>query len=180
MELAQIRLLEEFFDIRLNRARMIYGYSLGELTAGDRGRRVRDATTRSSLPLSMAADCVALAENVTMGVLFSRGPLLDFDEVKRLCLKINAEGQGVIGISSYPGAQHGVAVGTERHDRPLSPSRCTTCFRPASICARITTPGRRCTRRWFGNAIIPNRVGVLMHTLARRIHEAESARASRW
>jgi len=33
VELAQIRLLEEFFDIRLNHARMIYGYSLGELTA---------------------------------------------------------------------------------------------------------------------------------------------------
>src|SRR5262245_19664787 len=31
VELAQIELLEQFFDIRLQRARMVYGYSLGEL-----------------------------------------------------------------------------------------------------------------------------------------------------
>ena len=33
VELAQIHILEEFFDIRLKAARMVYGYSLGESTA---------------------------------------------------------------------------------------------------------------------------------------------------
>lgn len=99
-EMAQIRMLEEFFDIRLNRARMIYGYSLGELTAVC-AAGVFDMQDALRIPLSVAPDCIALSENVTMGVLFSRGPLLDFEEVKRLCLRINAEGKGSIGISSF-------------------------------------------------------------------------------
>ena len=42
------------------------------------GRRMRGAGRRTS----------------TMGVLFSRGPALDFDAVQRLCLEITAEGRG--------------------------------------------------------------------------------------
>jgi [acyl-carrier-protein] S-malonyltransferase len=100
MSLAQVRLLEEFFEVPLARARMVYGYSLGELTAVCSAGvfKVEDALR---LPLVVGDDCVALAEGVTMGVLFSRGPLLDFEEVKRLCVKITAEGKGTIGISSY-------------------------------------------------------------------------------
>src|SRR5207344_3024961 len=52
------------------------------------------------LPLSVAADLVELTKNVTLGVLFSRGPLLDIELVERLCLQINLAGDGVIGMSS--------------------------------------------------------------------------------
>ena len=31
----------------------------------------------------------------------SRGPAIDITKVQRLCLEINAEGRGVIGVSSY-------------------------------------------------------------------------------
>ena len=79
---------------------MVFGYSLGELTAVI-AAGVFEMQHALKLPLAVAADCVELADNVTMGVLFSRGPVLDFDEVKRLCLHINAEGAGVIGISSF-------------------------------------------------------------------------------
>jgi [acyl-carrier-protein] S-malonyltransferase len=48
----------------------------------------------------MAADCAALAENVVMGVLFSRGPAIDEFDVHRLCRKITAEGHGTIGMSA--------------------------------------------------------------------------------
>src|SRR5262245_35081368 len=99
-ELAQLEMLEMFFDYPLTRARMVYGYSLGELTAVI-AAGVFEMQHALKLPLVAAADCVELAQNVTMGVLFSRGPVLDFDEVKRLCLRINAEGAGVIAISSY-------------------------------------------------------------------------------
>src|SRR5262249_14817973 len=99
MELAHLELLETFFDIRYSRAKMAWGYSLGELTAicaaGGFGLEVL------RVPLAIADDCVALAHDVTMGVLFSRGPILDLDEVKRLCLSISAEGNGVISISSF-------------------------------------------------------------------------------
>lgn len=163
MELAQIRLLEEFYDIRLNQARMIYGYSLGELTAVC-AAGVFDMDEALSLPLSMAADCVALAKNVTMGVLFSRGPLLDFDEVKRLCLKINAQGNGVIGISSYLApntvlllGQNGTIDAFAGQMHKVFPAR-VYLRRNHDPWPPVHTP-----LVWQRN--LPNRAGVLMHTL---------------
>jgi [acyl-carrier-protein] S-malonyltransferase len=52
------------------------------------------------VPLSLCEDCVALAHDVSMGVLFSRGPALDQAAVKRLCLHISQEGRGVIDMSA--------------------------------------------------------------------------------
>jgi [acyl-carrier-protein] S-malonyltransferase len=60
-----------------------------------------DLRSALHVPLAMAADCVELARDVTLGVLFSRGPALDADAVFKLCLRINTTGKGVIGISSY-------------------------------------------------------------------------------
>ena len=51
--------------------------------------------------LAMADDCAALANEVTLAVLISRGPVLDFDRVRRLCLTISQQGKGVIDISTY-------------------------------------------------------------------------------
>jgi [acyl-carrier-protein] S-malonyltransferase len=53
-----------------------------------------------SVPVAMAEDCAALASNVTLGVLFSRGPAIDEIDVHRLCRQITAEGNGTIGISA--------------------------------------------------------------------------------
>ena len=78
---------------------MAYGYSLGELAAVV-ASGLFEMEHALRLPLSVAADAVALTEGVTLGVLFSRGPLLDIDLVERLCLEINLAGQGVIGMSS--------------------------------------------------------------------------------
>ncbi len=100
MELAQVRLLEEFFDVRLERARMMFGYSLGELTAVCAGG-VFDMESALRVPLEVAADCVALADGVTMGVLFCADRCWTSRKCARLCAHINAEGQGMIGISSF-------------------------------------------------------------------------------
>ena len=100
MCLAHIRLLEEFFGIAYRDVRMAYGYSLGELTALV-ASGVYELQHAMRVPLSVAADCVAMAEGVTMGVLFSRGPVLDLNDVQRLCLRITAEGRGVIAMSAY-------------------------------------------------------------------------------
>lgn len=99
MELAQLELAKQFHGIDLAKARLTYGYSLGELVAVT-AAGMFDMEHALRIPLTMAADAVALSANVTMGVLFSRGPLLDFDQVQRLCLEINTAGQGVIGVSS--------------------------------------------------------------------------------
>jgi [acyl-carrier-protein] S-malonyltransferase len=48
----------------------------------------------------MAREAAELAHDVTMGVLFSRGPELSVEAVERLCTHINLEGRGVIAISS--------------------------------------------------------------------------------
>ncbi|HEV3136613.1 MAG TPA: hypothetical protein VGZ26_01895 [Pirellulales bacterium] len=163
VELAQIQLLEEFFDIHLNRARFIFGYSLGELTAVVAAGvfAMQDAL---QLPLSVAADCVALAKNVTMGVLFSRGPLLDFEQVKRLCVSINAEGTGVIGISAYLAPNTVLLLGQNGTIHRFA-EKMHDVF-PARVYLRKNNdpwPPVHTPLVWQRN--IPNRVGVLMHTL---------------
>lgn len=100
MEMAQLQLLEEFFDIVYASAQVSLGYSLGEIVAAVAGQVVtlEDALV---VPLRLAADCVALAQDVSLAVLFSRGERLSSHDVQRLCLEINCEARGVIGISAY-------------------------------------------------------------------------------
>ncbi|MEX0642372.1 MAG: hypothetical protein WD468_06710 [Pirellulales bacterium] len=99
VDLAQVQLLQEFHGVAYREAKMVFGYSLGELTAVA-GGGVFDMEDVMQVPLSMAADCAALAENCTMGVLFSRGPAIDELDVKRLCRQITTEGGGTIGTSA--------------------------------------------------------------------------------
>jgi [acyl-carrier-protein] S-malonyltransferase len=100
MEIAQLRLLEQFFGITLSQARMTFGYSLGECSALI-ATGVYELRDLLPIPLAMADDCADLAHDVTLAILFSRGPVLDFDIVQRLCLEISQEAEGVIGISTY-------------------------------------------------------------------------------
>jgi [acyl-carrier-protein] S-malonyltransferase len=99
VELAQVQLLEEFHGVHYSRAKFAFGYSLGELTAVAAGG-VADMDEVMRVPVAMAADCAALAENVVMGVLFSRGPSIDEMDVHRLCRQITSDGGGTIGVSS--------------------------------------------------------------------------------
>ena len=63
----------------------------------------RDAERLRSVRNELAAvtHVAALAGDVTLALLLSRGPVLDFDVVRRLCLVISQKGQGVIDISTY-------------------------------------------------------------------------------
>jgi [acyl-carrier-protein] S-malonyltransferase len=99
MESAQTRLLREVFGVDVSAARVSFGYSLGEIAALVEGGTF---TLSQALPplMALADDCAALAEDVSMGVLFSRGEALDVDEVERQCRAINRTGGGVLGISS--------------------------------------------------------------------------------
>ena len=99
VEVAQMRLLEEIHQIDTKQAQLAFGYSLGELTAVCHGGLFPvDELIR--VPLAIAKDCVALADNTTMGILFSRGPVIEEPLVIRLCQRITAEGLGTIGISA--------------------------------------------------------------------------------
>src|SRR5262249_24482987 len=78
MEQAHLKLLEEFYDIEYARARLAFGYSLGEIAALVAGG-VIDMASALHGPLLLSADCAELARDVTLRVLFSRGPALDAD-----------------------------------------------------------------------------------------------------
>lgn len=99
VELAQVQLLETFHSVFFSESKLTFGYSLGELTAVACGG-VFDMNEVMRVPIAMATDSAALAENVEMGVLFSRGPAIDEMDVRRHCLQLTSEGNGVIGISA--------------------------------------------------------------------------------
>jgi [acyl-carrier-protein] S-malonyltransferase len=100
VELAHLRLLEQFFGVAYAKAKLAYGYSLGEISALA-ASGLFDMAESLKVPLAMAGDAAELAHDATLGVLFSRGPAIDVAKVDHLCLEINAEGDGVIGVSSY-------------------------------------------------------------------------------
>ncbi len=98
-EVAQLRLLQEIHEIDTTRVGLSFGFSLGELVAVScAGIFAPDHMIR--VPLAMAADAVELAADVTMGVLFSRGPVIKYAQVQHLCEVTTCEGHGTIGVSS--------------------------------------------------------------------------------
>ena len=99
MELAQLELLSQHFGIDCRHMRMGLGYSLGEVVALVVGG-VMDAAAALELPLAMAADSIELAADTTLGVLFTRSSALSLDDLRRLCVEINSQGTGVVGISA--------------------------------------------------------------------------------
>ena len=99
VEVAQMRLLNEIHEVETSQAKFSCGYSLGELAALSFGKTF-SVDDMIRLPLAMAADSVKLAGDITMGVLFSRGPLISEVDVERLCLQITSEGKGTLGISA--------------------------------------------------------------------------------
>jgi len=99
VEIAQVRLLEERFGVPLREAKLAFGYSLGEASALiAAGVYAMEDLLRC--PLALADDLVALSHDVSLGVLFSRGPALEESIVRRLCLEISQAGQGTIAISA--------------------------------------------------------------------------------
>ena len=99
MEVAQVELLDQFHGIRYTDAKLAFGYSLGEPAALVCGG-VMTLADALSAPLAMSSDCAEMAKDVTLGVVFSRGPALNLDNIYRLCLRINQAGRGVIGVST--------------------------------------------------------------------------------
>jgi [acyl-carrier-protein] S-malonyltransferase len=100
IEMAQLRILEEVFEVPVHDARLSFGYSIGELTAMILGN-IFTLEQILPIPLALAADCAALAQDATLGVLFSRGSILHAEDVQRLCMAVSSQGAGLIGPSAY-------------------------------------------------------------------------------
>jgi [acyl-carrier-protein] S-malonyltransferase len=100
MEMAQLELLERFFGINYQSAKVSMGFSLGEVAAVVAGG-LMSMEHALAVPMKMSEDCIALADDVKLAVLFSRELKLANDEVEKLCLEISSEGNGTIGISTF-------------------------------------------------------------------------------
>jgi len=113
VEAAQLGLLCEFFDVDWTAARFSFGFSLGEISAIVAGG-VLDLNSALEVLLPLADDCVSLAREATLGVMFTRSRALALDDVRRLCLEVNQEGRGVIGISAHLAPNSLLVIG--QHD----------------------------------------------------------------
>jgi [acyl-carrier-protein] S-malonyltransferase len=100
MEVAQLRLLEQFFGVDVRAAKQSFGYSIGEMTAMILGG-VFSMEQLLPIPLGFAHDCAELAADSKMGVLFSRTAVLDLDDVHALCRAVSGQGKGMVGPSAY-------------------------------------------------------------------------------
>ena len=123
VEVAQIRLLEEFFGVSLARACLGFGYSIGEVSLLIAAGVYRMDQLLPVL-LGFAGDTAGLVDGTTMGILFTRGPDLPFDEVERLCRMISGEGAGLIGPSAFLSPNAALLIGqgdtVERFGRAMA------------------------------------------------------------
>lgn len=163
VELAQLAILRECFDIDYTAARLAYGYSLGEIGALVAGGIVK-MESALPVPLSLAQDCVELAQNVTLGVLFTRGGELPLEEVQRQCLLVNQEGKGVIGVSTHLSPNSSILLGQDdtldRFARRINEAL------PERVYLRKNDnrwPPMHTPITWERH--IPNRASLLMHTM---------------
>jgi [acyl-carrier-protein] S-malonyltransferase len=162
MEQAQLRLLAEFHATDYHRARLSFGFSLGEISALVAGGvyTMRDAL---KIPLAMADDCVTLGRDVTMGIVFSKGEAIPAGKLKALLLSINAEGRGVLGVSAYLSPNSFLVLGTADTVQRMRE-------RLDEVMPRLHV--RMNDHRWpplhtpiIWEKCVPNRAGKLLHTL---------------
>ena len=163
MELAQIRLLEQFHGVDYGSAKMAFGYSLGELTSLICGGACRMEDVLPPL-LSLADDCADLARDVTMGIVFSRGDELDLTAISRLCLKINRRGRGVVGVSAQLSPNTVLILGQRKTVDRFHTEMSDVLGEHVHL--------RKNDHRWpplhtplLWDRNIPNRGAVMMHTL---------------
>ncbi len=163
VESAHVHILQEHFGVDIQRAQVAFGFSLGEIatlvTAGY--LRLEDAIR---IPLAMSDDCVDLAHDVTLGVLFSRRGQLSPDAVNRLCQEINLAGKGVIGISAYLAPNSLLVIGQGSTLDMLAKRKTELSTERVFL--------RRNEHRWpplhtplVWQRAIPNRAQNLMHTM---------------
>ena len=164
VELAQLELLDQFFGADYRPARFSVGYSLGEITALVAGGTF---VVEQVLPplVQLAGDCADLARDASMGILFSRGPEIDPVAVHRLCIEINAEGHGVIAVSSYLSPNTMLLIG-QKNTLARFKDRMH-----AVLGARVNL--RKADGAWpplhtplLWEKCVPNRAGSAMHLLA--------------
>jgi len=164
MELAQIQLLEKFFDVPVNQALMSFGHSIGELSAVVMGG-VYELEQLLPVPLSLANDCADLTAGTTIGILSTRGAVLELAEVQKLCSSISSRGHGMAGPSTFLSPSQVLLLGQgdtlELFEREMQGHL------PADVTLRCKPnrwPPLHTPLVWQRN--IPNRTAVAMYHIA--------------
>ena len=166
MEVAQLRLLNQVHGIDTSQARLAFGYSLGELVAlGFSGMFELEDMIR--IPLTMARDCVALSQGTSLGVLFSRGPSIDENQVQELCVQVTSEQHGAIGVSAVLSPNTLLLIG--QNDTVARFKEAMHDVLPQPVHLRINS------QQWppmhtpiIRQKCVPDRASVLMETLPER------------
>jgi [acyl-carrier-protein] S-malonyltransferase len=163
MRLAQLRILEEFFEVPVERARLSIGFSTGELTSLVFGK-VFSAEQMLDVLVPLARDCAELADETRLGILLNRHSKLNPGRVEMACRTIRGEGRGLIGPTAYLSPRMVLIAGEEE---PLA--------RFGEI-MHDYLPGdtilRRKQDRWtplhsplVWKSCLPNRIAVLLHRI---------------
>jgi [acyl-carrier-protein] S-malonyltransferase len=167
MEMAQLQILEDFFDVPYHGARVLVGYSLGEITSLIAGG-VIPLRCALEIPLSLADDCVKLSAAVKLGILFCRDQPLPLDEIRRLCILVNQLDEGVMGISTYLSPNSLLLMGEEHTLDHFKQQLMETVAEPIIL--------RQNKRRWpplhtpiLYHLNIPNRAAEMMHRMPIRL-----------
>jgi [acyl-carrier-protein] S-malonyltransferase len=100
MQLAQVRLLEQVFEVPVRDAMLSFGHSIGELGALVLGG-VYEMEQLLPIPLSLAHDCADLTKDTMLGILTSPSGALKPERVQRLCSAISSRGHGLVGPSTF-------------------------------------------------------------------------------
>jgi [acyl-carrier-protein] S-malonyltransferase len=161
MEVAQVRLLAEVFDVPVSHARLSFGHSIGELSALVLG----GAYTMEQLlpvPLSLADDCAELTADTTMGILSVHGRVIQIEDVEHLCSSISRRGHGLIGPSTYLSPYQVLLLG-QRDTLDLLEAEMRSYLPPGVTLRRRPNhwPPLHTPLVWERN--IPNRTAIMMH-----------------
>ncbi|MDH3717340.1 MAG: ACP S-malonyltransferase [Planctomycetota bacterium] len=163
MEVAQVRLLKEFFGIEYHQSKLAIGYSLGEVSAAVCGG-VLQMGDAIGVTAALADDCAELGEGTAMGIVFSRGPALDVHAIRKLCVEINQEGHGVIGVSAHLSPNSLLVLGQDKTVDRFNELR--TQRLPKHVHLRKNKshwPPLHTPIMWQRS--IPNRAAVMLHTV---------------
>ncbi|TWT48879.1 hypothetical protein [Botrimarina hoheduenensis] len=110
VEMAQVELARTHFKLQAVPIRFAFGYSLGELAALAAGGLCAPEEVLR-IPLKLAADCEALAQETTMAVLFSRTAALPLTELNQACEELSCDGRGTIAVSAILSPNTALVIG---------------------------------------------------------------------
>ena len=147
---AQVRLLEEFFEVPVRQARLSFGYSIGELSALIVGG-VYALEQILPIPLAGAATAPSWPPTPRWASSSPEGPVLPTQDVERLCSAISSQGHGLIGPSAYLSPNTVLLLGQGDTLDRLEAAMGEFLPEQGHRSGATRTTGRRCTRRWSGS-----------------------------